>query len=72
MFSKIEVNGPNSCEVYKYLRFNSELYEPKKKEVKEIPWNFAKFLVNDEGKVIQYYNPRIDPQAIMADIKKLL
>ena len=49
MFEKTNVNGSSSCEVYKYLRRNSELYDTKKGEVKEIPWNFAKFLVDSEG-----------------------
>jgi glutathione peroxidase len=49
MFDKIDVNGANTHEVYKYLRANSELYDKCKKDVKEIPWNFAKFLVNDKG-----------------------
>ena len=43
---KIEVNGKNTNPVYIYLRSNSSLYDPKKKTAKEIPWNFAKFLVN--------------------------
>lgn len=58
LFEKTEVNGPNSHEVFKYCRINSELLDSKKMEVKEIPWNFAKFLLNAEGKVVSYYNPR--------------
>lgn len=29
LMSKVEVNGPNACEVYQYLRKNSELYDEK-------------------------------------------
>jgi len=31
MFAKVDVNGSNACDVYKYLRANSELYDEKKK-----------------------------------------
>ena len=49
LFHKIDVNGPNTDEVYRFLRINSELNNPQKKEVKEIPWNFAKFIVDENG-----------------------
>lgn len=29
LFSKVEVNGPKAIPLYQYLRFNSELYDPK-------------------------------------------
>ena len=72
LFAKTDVNGVNTCEVYKYLRGNSELYDEKKKESKEIPWNFAKFLVNGQGKVVSYHNPKVDPLDIMSSIEPLL
>ena len=72
LFEKIEVNGPNSHDLYKYLRINSELYDPKKNDVKEIPWNFAKFLVDEHGKVKKYYGPRTSPLDIKADIEKMI
>lgn len=72
MFAKIEVNGPNTHEVYKFLRYNSELYDPKKKEVKEIPWNFAKFLVNENGQVVSFAVPRKEPEAMIDEIEKML
>jgi glutathione peroxidase len=49
MFAKIDVNGPDTSDVFKFLRYHSELNDKKKGEVKEIPWNFAKFLVNEQG-----------------------
>ena len=72
LFSKIEVNGANTDETYKYLRFNSELYDPAKKEVKEIPWNFAKFIVDADGKVVSYHNPRVEPNSLVPEIQKML
>ena len=72
MFSKIEVNGPNAHPVYQYLRMNSELYDPEKKHASEIPWNFAKFLVNPEGKVVHYHGPRANPLSFQEEIEKML
>lgn len=28
-------------------------------EIKHVPWNFAKFLLDSDGNVIKYYNPEI-------------
>ena len=49
--SKVEVNGPNTIATYKYLRENSSLNGG------EIPWNFAKFLVDQRGDVVDYFKP---------------
>ena len=57
MFAKIDVNGDNTHEVYKYCRYNSELLNKKKNLVAEIPWNFAKFFINKDGKVVSYNKP---------------
>ena len=73
LFSKVDVNGKNTCEVYKFLRNGStDLYDEKKKECKEIPWNFAKFIVNSDGKVISYHNPKVDPFDLDKNIKEQL
>ncbi len=71
MFSKIEVNGPNSHPVYIYLKNNTE--DLKSEEgLKNIPWNFAKFLVDRNGKVVGYYSPKVKPVDMTKDILKLL
>ena len=72
MLSKIEVNGPNAHSVYQYLRMNSTLYNADKKTASEIPWNFAKFLVNSEGKVVKYHGPRDNPLSFQDEIEKML
>jgi glutathione peroxidase len=47
IFEKSEINGPNTCEVYKFLRHNTnELFDQENEVVQEVPWNFAKFLVD--------------------------
>ena len=42
------------------------------KKDSDIKWNFTKFLVNREGKVIKRYSPTYAPEKIEADIKELL
>ena len=61
MMEKCTVNGKDCHEVWKFLRCKSELFDEKKKKAKEVPWNFAKFLINSDGQVIKYFNPRVDP-----------
>ena len=68
-FEKIEVNGPNTHELYKYLRTNCHLYDAESKTAKEIPWNFSKFLVKaDSGQVLGFYGSETDPIAIIPRI----
>ncbi|CAD8063040.1 unnamed protein product [Paramecium sonneborni] len=71
LFQKIEVNGQNTHEVYKYLRLNSSL-KVSANEAKEVPWNFGKFLLNSEGQVISFYNPDVKPKQMKQEIEKLL
>ncbi|MCR4875238.1 MAG: glutathione peroxidase [Clostridia bacterium] len=42
------------------------------KKDSDIKWNFTKFLVNREGKVVKRYSPTYAPEKIEADIKELL
>ncbi|MFA6192812.1 MAG: glutathione peroxidase [Sulfurimonas sp.] len=68
MFAKIDVNGENTHPLYGYLKesasgiLGSEL----------IKWNFTKFLVDREGKVVKRYAPSTAPKEIEKDIEKLL
>jgi glutathione peroxidase len=38
----------------------------------QIKWNFTKFLIGKDGEVVTRYEPTAEPQAIAADIEKLL
>lgn len=71
LFSKVEVNGTKCHPVFKYLRHNSALGK-KLGVAQEIPWNFAKFLLNSEGKVVQLFAPDIRPEVMAKDIEALL
>lgn len=47
MFSKVKVNGPDSCELYNFLK-DAIKWTSRAKNVK---WNFEKFLVDKNGNV---------------------
>ena len=72
MFSKIDVNGPACHPLYRYLRKNSELYDPKTGEAKQIEWNFAKFILDAEGKVVSFKKPDEKPESFRYLVEKLL
>ena len=72
MFAKTEVNGVNTCDVFKFCRINSELHDKEKKQVREIPWNFAKFLIDSNGHVVSYHTPRDLPDDMVHKIEAIL
>lgn len=59
LFEKVDVNGENACDLYKYLT----KLETKPKGAGKVSWNFEKFLVNREGEVIARFQPRTRPDA---------
>lgn len=66
-FAKINVNGDDENLLYTYLK------QAKRGFMKPaIKWNFTKFLINREGKVIQRFAPNVKPEKIASDIEKLL
>jgi glutathione peroxidase-family protein len=73
ILEKCEVNGPNTHPVLANLKeqrptggllgmlsFN------------RIKWNYEKFLVDREGRVVQRYAPTTSPMAMVPDIERLL
>jgi glutathione peroxidase len=67
IFSKIEVNGENAHPVFQFLK-------SKKGGLlgDGIKWNFTKFLVDNEGNVVDRYAPQTIPVRLAADIEKRL
>jgi len=57
MFSKISVAGSDQAPLYRFL--TDRTANPKTGG--EIQWNFTKFLVDREGKVIQRFEPATEP-----------
>ncbi|XP_004306183.1 PREDICTED: probable phospholipid hydroperoxide glutathione peroxidase-like [Fragaria vesca subsp. vesca] len=65
--SKIEVNGKNEAPLYKFLKLEKGgLFG------NGIKWNFTKFLVNKEGKVVERYAHVTAPLKFEKDIQNLL
>lgn len=66
-FAKIDVNGENEAELYKFLK-NAQggIFGDK------IKWNFTKFLVDKNGNVVNRYASQKKPENIAKDIEKLL
>lgn len=72
LMSKTEVNGNNMNDIFKYLKFNSKELKTETGELKNIPWNFGKFLVDRNGIVLGFYSPLIKPNEMEEEIKKHL
>lgn len=68
VLGKIDVNGSNADPLYEFLK--SEARGILGTEM--IKWNFTKFLVGKDGKVLKRYAPQDKPEAIAADIQAAL
>lgn len=64
---KVDVNGKNTTEVFKYLKNNLGGFLGSK-----IKWNFTKFLISPEGKPLKRYAPITVPSKIEKDIVEAL
>ena len=68
LLNKIDVNGNNAHPLFSFLKQKA----PGILGSTSIKWNFTKFLVNRQGEVVKRYAPATKPEAITADIEKLL
>lgn len=70
MFAKIDVKGSDQAPLYRYL---TEL-ETEPKGAGTISWNFEKFLIGPDGKVIGRYASKVNPSSpeMMKTIEGLL
>ena len=59
LLSKVEVNGPGQCELYKFLTSNKANPE----FGGEIQWNFEKFLFDRDGGLVERFSPRTPPES---------
>ncbi|BBF45105.1 glutathione peroxidase family protein [Lachnospiraceae bacterium KM106-2] len=86
-FAKIEVNGENTSELYRYLKKEAPqaaedeesqgLYKMLEErgfvtKGEDIKWNFTKFLVDRNGKVIERFAPTYSPEKLKDRIEELL
>ena len=65
IFEKIKVNGPDAEPLFKYLKKNAKGFLG----FQRIQWNFTKFLVSPEGKIIKRFTPATTPESIKPFIK---
>ena len=68
MMEKIDVNGTDAHPLYQWLTAEA----PGLLGSKAIKWNFTKFLVGKDGRVIKRYAPQDAPEKLAADIEAAL
>ena len=68
VFAKVDVNGGEADPLFERLKADA----PGVLGSKAIKWNFTKFLVDREGRVVDRYAPTTKPADIRTDIEKLL
>jgi glutathione peroxidase len=66
--SKIDVNGANQDPLWHYLKQQ----QAGLMGLRGITWNFTKFLIDRRGAVVARHGPQVKPEALRADIEKLL
>ena len=67
VFGKIDVNGKDAHPLYKYLCSQHENIPGG-----DIQWNFAKFLIDQNGEAVHRYASSVNPMEIGNEIQKLL
>ena len=68
MFDKVDVKGPEAHAIFRYLTREAKGILGSE----SIKWNFTKFLVSKDGKVLNRYAPTTKPESIEEDIEKAL
>ncbi len=68
LMGKVEVNGPGADPLFDWLKAQQAGLLGSKR----IKWNFTKFLVDRDGKVVARYGSMIKPDQLEGDIEKLL
>jgi glutathione peroxidase len=67
LFAKVDVNGDGAHPLFAWLRQEkSGLLGGK------IKWNFTKFLIGRDGRVVDRFGPTTKPERIAADIERVL
>lgn len=67
MHEIVAVNGKDAHPLFKYLTSEAKGFLGS-----SIKWNFTKFLVNREGKVVKRFGPKDKPSSFEEEIKKIL
>ena len=68
MMSKVDVNGDKASPLWKWLKAEA----PGVLGTQTIKWNFTKFLIGKDGKVLKRYAPNDSPESLKGDIESAL
>jgi glutathione peroxidase len=68
MFAKVEVNGDNAHPLWQWLKAEKGGFLG----IGAIKWNFSKFLVGRDGRVLRRFAPNDKPGSLVADIEAAL
>ncbi|WP_025819939.1 glutathione peroxidase [Shewanella marina] len=68
LFAKVDVNGNDASELYRFLSMQAKGLLGSS----SVKWNFTKFLVNREGKVLSRFAPTTTPLSLKQAIESLL
>ncbi|XID94187.1 glutathione peroxidase [Paenibacillaceae bacterium WGS1546] len=68
LYAKVDVKGANIHPLYAHLTRSA----PGLLGSRKIKWNFTKFLVDREGKVVKRFPPTAAPEKIEAHVRRLL
>lgn len=68
MYEKIDVKGDTAHPLFQYLTREA----PGVLGTKAVKWNFTKFLVDREGRVLKRFSPNTSPEKMEADIAEML
>jgi glutathione peroxidase len=68
MFAKVDVNGDDAHPLFRHLKAEA----PGLLGSKSIKWNFTKFLVDKQGRVVKRFAPNDAPEKLGPEIEALL
>jgi glutathione peroxidase len=68
LFKKIDVNGGDAHPLFVQLKKEA----PGLLGSERIKWNFTKFLIGRDGKLVKRYAPLTKPEELKSDIEALL
>jgi glutathione peroxidase len=68
MYGKVDVNGDGTHPLFAHLKSSA----PGLLGSESVKWNFTKFLIDREGRVVRRYAPTDSPEGLAQDIEALL